>query len=616
MSLLKRAPTPAPRETVISFLNRLAAMKGIPTQQLAHDMGSEFRRMLRHEDESLSALAKWGHISQEQLEEMRSWSVEHVSDVKSKLRGEVLSSRALRNPIIRGCPECLRDDLNAGHDDPADVLVMRGEWQLQDTCVCVLHQKPLVSLWSAQCPRERFDFQSRLKEILPDLLRGKFDRRHQEMTGFDLWLNDRLNFSSDKTWLANHSLHAALAFCRLLGTELAKQGNETHFRQKGFEIAQQGEDAILDALQRLVDLRIKRSGESRKAFGMIYDYLAHYQSDDPELAPLRDLLRDCILGNWALAPGTNVLGEVLSARRLHSVASAVEETGVDPKALTRVLSNLGALPENDRRPDGRKLFDAQTHAALLRELPHLVMFGGLRDTINSTTRELKNLVKDGLLSPRYPDTVLKACWHPADGEALLEELHQLSRPIFPEAVGWESLQRAHSRKLVPLGEIIRAVQRGDLKLGEVSGKTEFSRFCVEVDEVNAWVAEKNFIGRGLIGRLSAAEFAAEIGVHEGGVFTDFVKAGHTPATLSPHPIRKTQLRMTDEDIKRFHAKYTTTAILVARTGLHRNTIRSRLKKADVHPYEDMVSVYPGIYVLDQLNDLFPELVGARSEAMV
>lgn len=91
------------------------------------------------------------------------------------------------------------------------------------------------------------------------------------------------------------------------------------------------------------DLRVKRSGESRKAFGAIYDHLAHYQSDDTELVPLRDLLRDSILENWAIAPGTNVLGEVLSVRRLHSVASAAEETEIDPKALTRVLSPIGAL---------------------------------------------------------------------------------------------------------------------------------------------------------------------------------------------------------------------------------------------------------------------------------
>lgn len=162
-------------------------------------------------------------------------------------------------------------------------------------------------------------------------------------------------------------------------------------------------------------------------------------------------------------------------------------------------------------------------------------------------------------------SVLKVCWYPSDGEALVEELRQLSRPISPETLGWESLQRAHSRKLVPLGEIISAVRQRDLKLGEVSGKMDFSRFCVEIDEVNAWASDQDLLGKGVIGRFSAAEFAEVIGVHAGGVFADFVKAGHTSATLSPHPVRKTQLRMTDQDIERFHSKYTTTAILVTRT---------------------------------------------------
>lgn len=102
-------------------------MKGQITRQLAFDMGSEIRRVLRHEKEALEALVKWGHLSSAELAELLSWSVEHVSDVQSQLRGELFNSRALHSPTMRGCPECLRDDLKPAHDDPAEVLVMRGE---------------------------------------------------------------------------------------------------------------------------------------------------------------------------------------------------------------------------------------------------------------------------------------------------------------------------------------------------------------------------------------------------------------------------------------------------------------------------------------------------------
>ncbi|WP_339108733.1 hypothetical protein [Thioclava sp. GXIMD4216] len=33
-----------------------------------------------------------------------------MGDVRMRYRGEVMVSRALRNPIIRGCPICLRGD--------------------------------------------------------------------------------------------------------------------------------------------------------------------------------------------------------------------------------------------------------------------------------------------------------------------------------------------------------------------------------------------------------------------------------------------------------------------------------------------------------------------------
>lgn len=109
------------------------------------------------------------HLTTQQSEELRSWSPDHVDRVRSQLRGHVFSSRMLRRPIMCGCPKCLRVDLEMSHSDPAEVLVMRGDWELQDTVLCLRHRHPLLPLWSEQSVRKRFDFQTQLTAILEQL---------------------------------------------------------------------------------------------------------------------------------------------------------------------------------------------------------------------------------------------------------------------------------------------------------------------------------------------------------------------------------------------------------------------------------------------------------------
>lgn len=197
---------------------------------------------------------------------------------------------------------------------------------VNDLFVCVQHQRPLVQLWTENDRRKRFDFQSRLKETLPDLLEGKLDRPRQNVTDYDYWLRDRLDGCQDNTWLADRPLYAAVTLCRLIGAEL---GEETHVYQLGFEVVRGGKDAIRDALQRLVDMRINRSGAIRKTSGKIYNQFVYSESDDAALDILQHLTRECILENWAIALDTNVLGEVLRVRRLNSVVSAGNEAVVD-----------------------------------------------------------------------------------------------------------------------------------------------------------------------------------------------------------------------------------------------------------------------------------------------
>lgn len=51
-------PRPAPRETLPSFLSRLAAVKGVGAQEFACDLGASFKRVLSLDEEALSGLSR------------------------------------------------------------------------------------------------------------------------------------------------------------------------------------------------------------------------------------------------------------------------------------------------------------------------------------------------------------------------------------------------------------------------------------------------------------------------------------------------------------------------------------------------------------------------------
>ncbi|XZQ28054.1 TniQ family protein [Rhodobacter capsulatus] len=80
-------PDPVPRETVPSFLSRLAAMRRTEMAEFARNMGFSVRRFLDGDPEALAGLVTWGGVTPAQLAELQSWSGEAVGEVRTRFRG-------------------------------------------------------------------------------------------------------------------------------------------------------------------------------------------------------------------------------------------------------------------------------------------------------------------------------------------------------------------------------------------------------------------------------------------------------------------------------------------------------------------------------------------------
>ena len=577
---------PVPRETWTSLLSRMAALNGTDVTMFASDMGGSARRFAGYGAEDVRFLVEAAGLDPAAVAALRSWTGESVGDGRTEFRGEVFITRAVRSRHVRGCPVCLREDAEAQGGDPLAAMALRGDWQLREVSVCVRHGHPLVLLWEVAKPHFAHDVGHHLRPIAPLILAGRFDRPRIEPSPFDRWLDRRLEDGHDDTWLAQLSTFATATVCRLLGQELLRLEGRKDMeatdmlrasQAAGFAVAGSGEAAIRTALDRLAAAAPGYNDTAAKAFGDLYDQLARGYAADTGFDPFRRILRECILDTWPIAPGTEVLGEVLAERRLHSVRTVIDELGT-LRDLAVVLEDLGVLEKDDPRPANRRVFDAKRHAPLLDEIAKLVGPRVLRPAMGASRSELEALIADGVIRPFTKAPNVKARWRLADGLALVADLRAAAAPVQSGARGWESILLARHRTGLGADTIIAAIRDGCIAAGLDRERKGFGGVLVRRDEVKRLAAVQTSADV----PIAAGTFGKSVGIKDKGRFLALIAAGHTPATRMRHPrTGNERFYMTDADIAAFHRRFATIRVLARERGDPPNTLLARLKAAGV-----------------------------------
>lgn len=600
-------PLPAQRETLYSYLSRIAATWRATVPDLAYDIGAAFRRLLEQDQEAIEEFANWVGLTTDQKNELLSWTAMRAGEIRMVLRGELFMSRALVNPVMRGCPVCLREDANSYRGKEAVAMVMRGDWQLREASICFRHCHPLVPLWEAAVLRNRFDIAARLDEIKDDILAGSFDQPTVVPSAYDVWLDRRLSGVVDDTWFGTQSIYAVTTFCGLLGRAILKdepleQDRPTGlFHAIGFDAAVESPSSLRRVLDQIAAKTIGHQGEPHKAFGLLYSRMSERYVNDPAFDRFSHIMRDCIIDHWPVATGEIVLGEVLPERKFHSLTSAARETGVGEKVLEHFLVEVGALSSDDPRPAPRRLIDARRYSELLAEIPTLVGPIAMRNAIGATLLELKALEESGLLVPRTKVAKVKNPWRISDGLALLAELQTGATRVPTNDHDWETLLLARRRSYIGLGNLVQGVRDGILIHGQREGIGGFHGIVVRKRDVDAMASattsKARIISEALPGVMSAAAFGRSVGLRDHGSLIALIVAGETPALRAQNPVtNRQQYQMDKSDIAAFHKRFVTLTTLVAETGLHRNALGAKLSHARVLRYSPDGRKFGAVYL--------------------
>jgi hypothetical protein len=393
---------------------------------------------------------------------------------------------------------------------------------------------------------------------------------------------------------------------RLLGKTLLQESQTDHpelvgkAHAAGFEIVRKGPGSIRETLDRIAAAATRHSDEPPKVFGAMFPALSSDYLEDKGFTPYRQILRDCILDHWPVAPGEVLLGEVVPERRLHSLVTAAKEIGVGPEVLEHHLVGVGAITGGGERARSRKTFDPRAYADLLAEIPTLVGSVTLRRAMGATSREFKALIEENILVPRTRMPKVKHPWRLSDGARLVEELRAKADDIAAGQDGWETLLFARQRTGVSFSMLIEAIRDDRLEVARREGADGFHGLVVpkaEVDSIARLSGISDVPESDLPGEMSAAEFGRMIGLRDHGDFTALIEAGHTPAERQVNPkTGRAQYRLSADDIRAFHDRFVTLSTLARETGRHRNTIRALLAAAGVPRFTEAGKEFGPVYL--------------------
>lgn len=578
----------------------MAAANGCGSAQFSIEMGFSIKRVLNLEPWPLERLCQLAGIDEHEMEDLVSWTGTSIGEARTRFRNEVFVSRALRNPTVRGCPACLREDTE-GSERPTESMYMRGDWQLRGNDMCLRHKKALVPLWKHSHPVARSSVSERLTENLSDIMLGSIDGDEIMPSEYDYWLEQRLVDGTDHTWLGSIGLYPAMTFCMLLGAGILKLEGKSPTEDRpaaiGFSVAKHGPEEIEKTFVEMHTAAQNSALEPSGVYGQLYDQLTWAHADDDAFEPIKRLLRSHIFDRWPVDPTESILGRSIRSRRIHSLSSAAKELNVSEKLLDTLLTEAGVFQEEDQRTPRQKTFEIAPYRNLLHEIPRLVGPMEMQRRIGATQAELETLERDGVLEPRTKVPSVRSPWNFQDGLALVERLSNwATQTVEPTEEDWITLQAARVRYRTPLPLIFEAIEIGKLALGrsdEVQGYHGFVLFRPELDDV----FEQHAIEDRSKKLLPAAAFGRTIGLRGREGFMAFIEDGHTPATLGQRSVTlQEQWYLSQDDITAFCARFFTPSMLASETGRHRNTVLAALKKYDTPRYTPKGKNYGPIYL--------------------
>lgn len=482
-------------ESLTSYLNRMAKFHGnmevyqfLDTIELARGAAmmpkeSDFDRLI-----SLTGLSE---------QALSSMTFRPVASRQRRLAGEVVHAEFANLEQTCFCPACLLEDEDA-ESASAGIRVGRIAWRIDSVRACGRHGIELVRRKNTN----HSEFFQLMSAVAPDtsalraLVSGAQPCTASRLQDYVL---DRLAGKSGPEWLDTQPIDLAVRACEMLGIGLTK-GTDVELRNitnrewleaadAAFEFVARGEKGVREALDIMMSSfrAAGFNGGPQKAFGFLYRWLQFNKNGKPYGA-IREVVREFILDNFAIAPGTQLLGEIVDRQRMHSVQSLARATRQHPKTVNHAIVLAGLAEGDPDRQSPGLVFDAEAGLELMNRIQNSIPVTQLQFYLNCNRTQAEQLARSGTIPRLLPDQekangVLKNIAL-SDADAFLDRLLGAAKAVKIPSFGMMDIVAAAEISRWPVIDIVTGILSGMFEHVEIVDRSQkFKAVMVDPVEV-------------------------------------------------------------------------------------------------------------------------------------
>jgi len=604
-------------ETPTSWACRLAAFHtGGGLKRFLEDQRISIYALMASKEEAIRRLA---NVGGEKPDRLLSNALIPVSKQELSIRGFTVFRYFATRTGIRVCPCCLHDDMQAGEGDPRWFWRGRLIWTLRTVRVCPVHRCEIVKIGSANSRVDYYDvtpflIDGRLNALTKDAVQRKATPKLQD------WLLARLKGRDRGNWLCGQSLDQAVRACEMLGVVMAfgpmpNLNNLTDHDweragEAGFEVAIEGESAIRDALRAIARRSTKGQDGPQAVYGRLYQWL-EFQKSGRDRGPIRELLRDHIINTMPIGAGEAIFGEPVVRRRVHSVLSLSEASGLHPKRLRKAVFALGLAHEELHGASANRItLDADAGEDLARRLLDTITQKELPEYLNCSRSHALTLDRAGVLQAFITRDRVHQLGAKAFSRTELDGfIHSVLDRAVPVDVADDNLFDLSStvkRAMTDTATVVRLIQDGKIRrLQRLISDRGLGSLRIDPDEVRRvlypdW--EKRDVGISQTAKMLRLQEKVVIELIRPGFGEPFLPSRQ--AEPGPH---QQSVWIRRKDIEEFRENYVSLPNLGREIGLYHTKALARLEKEGIEPVGDWRRIGIRIYRRSDVCEILERL---------
>lgn len=582
-----------PAETPASYVSRLAWINGLPSgRDLCKDLGIDYMGLVEGDAASVDRICELTGTHVDQFH--REACIPEARRSLYRLRGQSFVVSSFVGASVRVCPACVVDDIRFAQGAMPNQVATYGRtaWRVVHIRTCPVHDMVMIDLPGAP----RTTKQDHASVVGPWVMgRGAetANARPRRASGFEAYLLDRLEGRPTSNWLDRLPFYSAARTCEMLGSVLVfgparkakRLGPDDWARSgaEGFEITAAGPGAIADAIRTLIaDYEGKRATPvgPQAWFGALYDWLEN-QTRDNAYDPIRDLLVRCVADNAPFNPNERMFGKSLPYRKLHSIRSAANETGLNGIRLRKVLNHAGHLrPGHEAVPDHEVTFDAAQASSLLLRVSTAMTVTEVASDLGIEWSRAKQLVDAGHL--RMLDADVMGAGSPriakAEFDAFMGLLRSGAETVQSLPDGTCSLLHAVRRAQSCLVDVVGLVRSGSLRwVGYLEGSSGLGSVLLDIVEVRSRLRRPELEG------LTRRKVEQALGIPSRTV-NILIERGFLGTSVQRHPtLPRDILVVVKDDFDKFRARYVRMTEVAEMLGIPLPRVQGALLARGIKP---------------------------------